>query len=422
MESAPTPYQEVSESIQNCENSNPQNTNDYHEAKQQKKIEEKDEKIIIKFGFANYVIIIILTLSIALLSGLLSIFGKEASLTYCIIGIIHLLICLFVVEYKMEITKDKINNKIYIKMKNFLLMNKLSLSFNQGNIYFHIKKIEEEEYISTKLYIINNFNNLENVDLENSNNIKIKPEKLIYDFENISSNDLTENKLNEFVGSPENYENPLTFDITLYKENQRNNLNNTLKKYNFINRCMKLKDNFYTIYFNYTPKSLNNHTHFLISILYNIPLFVIGVIVFFCVEGDIIGKSSAFIFILIINIFEFLFYKCKKLCSKKDNSRIDFIYSKDFEKIFIGIVDYNEKSYITNFNFYNKEIDKFLFLASEGGKFFIRDFYSLFIKLNNGNKVKLCTIQSNNADIEGITYLLNEKLYNNNINNDLTHN
>ena len=53
---------------------------------------------------------------------------------------------------------------------------------------------------------------------------------------------------------------------------------------------------------------------------------------------------------IIIHTLIFLLAKCCFTCCGH-NSRIDFIFSKDFERIFIGIVNYNEESYTHTFEY-----------------------------------------------------------------------
>ena len=56
-------------------------------------------------------------------------------------------------------------------------------------------------------------------------------------------------------------------------------------------------------------------------------------------------------------------YYCTNCCSH--DSRIDFVYSKDFSKIFIGIVKYKENSYSKTFEYQLDEIERFFFQEPE---------------------------------------------------------
>ena len=74
----------------------------------------------------------------------------------------------------------------------------------------------EETY---NFFIINDFKNLVDIDLDESN-IKQKPAKYLYCFDNISLGKYSRLRLidylNDFVGSPRDYKNPLFFNINEY--------------------------------------------------------------------------------------------------------------------------------------------------------------------------------------------------------------
>ena len=60
-----------------------------------------------------------------------------------------------------------------------------------------------------------------------------------------------------------------------------------------------------------------------------------------------------------------LIYSCIK-CSSHD-SRIDFIFSKDFERIFIGIVNFKLNGFSNTFEYHMDEIERFVVQSESNG-------------------------------------------------------
>ena len=109
---------------------------------------------------------------------------------------------------------------------------------------------------------------------------------------------------------------------------------------------------------------------------------------------------------VVSNAIIYIIYKCIKL--KKENIfRIDCIYSKDFDRLFIGNVKYTERSYVNTFEFKMENIDKFIL---EGAGY---DNFNLRVIFKNNESQTICNIKKNQIDLEGLTYLLNERLINN---------
>jgi len=109
---------------------------------------------------------------------------------------------------------------------------------------------------------------------------------------------------------------------------------------------------------------------------------------------------------LIFPIFLFLLCACYAKCRSHD-SRIDFIYSKDFDRIFIGIVNYKLNGYSRTFEYKTDEIEKFLFQKSEH-----KNGHTKFIVLlKNETMIQIKEFKVIDAyEQEGIEYILNEKL------------
>ena len=102
----------------------------------------ENEKFIIKFS--SYCILVI-SLSAFILSGTigsaLTIKKLETEVRIIIIsgGIILVLISLISFNNKLEIIKDKSNNKTIIKLKNFLCCTKKLIKIDLDNTYFYVK-------------------------------------------------------------------------------------------------------------------------------------------------------------------------------------------------------------------------------------------------------------------------------------------
>ena len=121
---------------------------------------------------------------------------------------------------------------------------------------------------------------------------------------------------------------------------------------------------------------------------------------------DIIIIVIGVLLLFIPNIILYKIYKYLKV--KKENIfRIDCIYSKDFDRIFIGIVKYTKTSYVNTFEFQMNNIDKFILerLSSEN--------FNLKVIFKNNKSQMICNINKNQEELEGLAYLLNERLINN---------
>ena len=98
-------------------------------------------------------------------------------------------------------------------------------------------------------------------------------------------------------------------------------------------------------------------------------------------------------------------YSCNK-CSSHD-SRIDFIFSKNFDKIFIGVVNYKLNGYSNTFEYQMDQIERFA-VQSESS-----DYSILNVILKNKKMDRIKRIKSiKSCDQEGLEYILNGKINN----------
>ena len=116
--------------------------------------------------------------------------------------------------------------------------------------------------------------------------------------------------------------------------------------------------------------------------------------------------------------FDRILYKCLKFTF--DNIlRIDCIYSKNFDRIFIGLVKYTKTKYVNTFEYQMDNIDRFI--LENGGNNRNRIF-NLKVVFKNNDIQQICTLRKKTkADLEGLIYLLNERL-NINANTNITPN
>ena len=98
-----------------------------------------------------------------------------------------------------------------------------------------------------------------------------------------------------------------------------------------------------------------------------------------------------------------------KACSGKTTEflRIDIIYSKNFDRLFIGIVKNDGKTYIKKFLFNLNEIDKFVIIKKNNNE---KGFHLKSINKGNNLIQDICYINEEQEELEGLLYILNEKL------------
>ena len=86
---------------------------------------------------------------------------------------------------------------------------------------------------------------------------------------------------------------------------------------------------------------------------------------------------------------------------------MDCIFSRDFDRIFIGLVKYNQKSYINTFVFNVNKIDRFI-LEKRGN-----ENYNLLVVFKDDQRLLICNIKKSKEDLEGLAFLLNERIFKN---------
>ena len=94
--------------------------------------------------------------------------------------------------------------------------------------------------------------------------------------------------------------------------------------------------------------------------------------------------------IFVFDLFIYIIYKFLKF--KNENIlRIDFIYSKDFDRIFIGLVKYTQTKYVNTFEFQKNNT-----------------YFNLKVEFKNNGTQQICTLMKQSQDeLEGLISFLN---------------
>ena len=317
----------------------------------------KDNKMVIKpCTIGHCVVFDIMFVSLFLFFGCL--FGSKDSYTAFMIlsiGTVLSLIILIFLFTRTDIIKDIPNKKIIFIKKNIYGCRKKEAVFNEKiHFYktFHITYDEDNSHREDYFYAINDFKNI-TLDLKI---VKQKPIELFHYYKNWEyATDLF--KLNQFVGSPVNFDNPLIFDIKKYMgKNQTES--NPVQPFEFSNqqlsRIMKFNEHLFTYYIRFPYETKIKDIHM-------------------------------------------------------NRTRIDFVFSEKYDEIFIGIVKANIASYEKTFQYEMNIIDKFLVDKKSVGNSYEID---LEVALKNTPSVEhICNIKNvSEINAEGLIYLLNEKL------------
>ena len=331
-----------------------------------------------------------------------SILGISFLMSHIFILIFILLFC----KSKIELKKDIPSRTINIIEKSYLRLNRMNLYISQENIHFHksyeIKSGQEDDYTEYYVYIINNHKDLKDIDLKTSN-IKQEPADLFYYYNNLKDNTDC-GPLNDFVGSPRQFNNPLLFDIVKYMNNKSdpNHLYNIPSIGNQLSKLMRFNDHFFTYYFGSPLEKrccCDDNTGFYAIPIVNFLAWPLAINLALVEFSKFYMRFIGIALILIFNCICLLHYLCKRTI----NVRIDFIYSKDFDEIFIGVVSKATKYlYRYTFEYQMKNVNKF-----------ILDRRTNTLKVELKNNVFETIFRFTNLEktySDGIIYLLNEKL------------
>ena len=291
-----------------------------------------------------------------------------------------------------------------IQLINYLFIIRKKIEINLDNINFNVV-YSSPKYI---LIILNNFRKGKEIDL-NISTIRNTPLQFLYSFENIDVKKFNgqyqlKSILNNFTI---NQENPLNFNINKYMNKQQVNFN----QYN-ITKYIRVNDHFFT-YYNNDPLKKNHHIECLFmgtSITVQIGILT-GVLQSLLSINDDDSYADSYLTIVIqMRIFyaiSILIGLCICKCRNLQKClRIDIIYSFDFDKIFIGTSINDKKRYITASEFFINEIDRFILKKNKISE---KGFHLNAISKGNMYR-ELCFIKGEQEELEGLVYILNEKV------------
>lgn len=332
-----------------------------------------------------------------------------------LIGIIIVVLSvLFLEEKQLKFIKLKSKNLLEIRIINYLCFTKKKFDIILDNANFECRKynykVKTKEFENLKLFLINNFQNPKDIDLDSSN-IKNVPIQFYYIFHEVINNNndflgLKKN-LNDFVNPQDKYENPLFHYYDINKKGSIDGMINCS-----LSKFMKISDRFFVYHFD-SPNTKKSEL-FIYMFFFNYS--IIGLLVYFFqyfIKEIYIALIILSILLIVFNSIIFLIIKIRN----KKIFRIDFIYSSNLDKIFIGLVKKNMKSYDSTFIFQLNQIKKFIFKQKEN----TLDTFTIQMELLNNNIINIYESNSLFTDNEIVDLIkcLNEKLNNNtNINNN----
>lgn len=320
---------------------------------------------------------------------------KFLKITFISFGVIFSLLLLIFSNNKITIKKDIENNMVQIKLINFLCFPKLKFDCHIKDISFstiYSSSYDPETGTSSESYSLSIYNSNKNFIVLNENKIKTKPVIFYYSFDNISiginqSESQFRYKINKFISSEGN-----------------SNVN-----FNYQNKNIEVVSDRFFIH---NLRNSNGRTCFdifiiIIAIIFNIGIFS-GVMVLLVNNKDFNLRIMGICSIPGFNIILYIIYKSIKII-KENIIRIDCMYSKNFDKIFIGLVKYTKTSYVNRFEYEIKDIERFT-LNKEG------DYYKLKVELKNKEIQQIYTIKNRTKeDLEELAYFLNKQFINNNV-------
>ena len=247
--------------------------------------------------------------------------------------IVPILILLLSCKSRIVLVKNKANNRLTVQEKNYFCCNTktYNIPFEHSDIKI-VRDLDRGKCKGCNSFGLNNIAVL-NVDPNatdiDNNNIKNTPFKFVYKFNNLKQNPNLQLMIEDFIGKK--FNNNIEEEINLY-----------------------------------VPNYNNIQQNILFSL--NLPIF----------------HATTDIFIKLSEHF-YMFYNYPYLGNGAGNEnfkRLDWIYTNNFERIFIGVVK-NDTSYVNTFIYNIESIDKFIVEIREGK-------LCLKIVLKDGFNTEIC--------------------------------
>ena len=234
-----------------------------------------------------------------------------------------------------------------------------------ANAQFDIRKIQERRSFIFRLFVFNNLSSLPGIELEKDEN-KIKPLDLFYYFDDLDQSKTEQEyikELNEFINSPKDFDSPLFFNAVKYiSRDEVNYPNEKFCNYNqnFLPKIMRFSEYCYVYHVRDPDKIFESHKCGRIAVFIIINTIIIFIM--FAIASSALKIKETILKLLfscsipiLSGLIIFFIYIC--LCYRIQ--RIDFLFSSDFKKLFIGIAIKNGKAYKNTFEFQIIVINKF---------------------------------------------------------------
>ena len=318
-------------------------------------VPENNEVNRVSITKAIFITFVPLFISLFITGGLCSVLiSNKVPFLIPVVAIIPILILLLSCKSRIVLIKDKENNRLTIQEKNYFCCTTktYNIPFELSDIKIVASGSESGPccyHALSTIIVLNADPNVTDID---NNSIKNTPLKFTYKFSNLigTTQDL-ELKLVNFIGCK--FNNNIEEEIKLYVPNNNSQPNIAFPinfGFPFFSRhsdtFVKISDHFY--------------------MFYNYPY--------------LLGKLG-----------------------KESFQRLDWIYTNDFDRIFIGVVK-NDKSYVNTFIYTIESIDKFVLEIKE-------DKLCLKIILKDGFNTEICRYtREKDNDVNTFIYLINGQI------------
>ena len=367
-----------------------------------KVLSNDDEKLSIKIrNKGNYICIffVLFYLVFAIIGIISSLLDKNDVLS---LALTLFFICVFIIimiiqlnTKRIELIKDTSNNLLIIKKYNLLNYKKETINLCLENFIFDILTDKtNEDNIKYHLLIVDTFKNLCEIDLDSSNILK-KPIKIFYLIKNIKyEENINKEALNRFIGAPPDVKNPI---IELKTGTSIADIDEEFK----LKKYIKISENFFSYYFK--EPFLEDSTFILFLFCVNFICIILLLLYIFEVDKKNELMAGFVICILIVFNLIFIFRRVERI------KRMDVVYTKDFKKMFIGLVKYYEKTYKKFFVLDINNIEKFKFEHNQSSN----KYFNINVELKNEEVKKICKMENEEDSMNVLLIALNEKIVKN---------
>ena len=367
-----------------------------------KVLSNDDEKLSIKIrNKGNYICIffVLFYLVFAIIGIISSLLDKNDVLS---LALTLFFICVFIIimiiqlnTKRIELIKDTSNNLLIIKKYNLLNYKKETINLCLENFIFDILTDKtNEDNIKYHLLIVDTFKNLCEIDLDSSNILK-KPIKIFYLIKNIKyEENINKEALNRFIGAPPDVKNPI---IELKTGTSIADIDEEFK----LKKYIKISENFFSYYFK--EPFLEDSTFILFLFCVNFICIILLLLYIFEVDKKNELMAGFVICILIVFNLIFIFRRVERI------KRMDVVYTKDFKKMFIGLVKYYEKTYKKFFVLDINNIEKFKFEHDQSSN----KYFNINVELKNEEVKKICKMENEEDSMNVLLIALNEKIVKN---------